>query len=457
MRRKNIFAALLCSVCLAVSAVAAAATAEENGTEAVSEASQTKDGAQESADADEADTEQESVADAINGAEESIEAETEMTVPEKPEYTASDYVTLGEYKGLTVVREAAEVTEEEIDQEILFDLQNSDQLETLTEGSVQDGDTVNIDYEGKKEGVAFDGGTAKGYDLTIGSGTFIDGFEDGLIGVAVGETVDLPLTFPENYGSEDLAGADVVFTVTVNEIKRIPELTDEVANAVTDGAYPDVASYRESIRATLMEGKEEQIENNLMGDLLTQIANASEIHGYPQDVVDYYVTLLEQNYRSAAEMYSMEFEDFLSAYLEMTPEQFQEEAVMTSQEMLQQEMYLKAIAEAEGIELSDEEYEAGTQRYAEQYGYETAEELIAANDEEEIRISLLQEKVLDFLMENANIVDAEVETETETEFTGAELVTEAAESETGSGETEAESTESGTAEAETEPESETEA
>ena len=116
MRRKNIFAALLCSVCLAVSGMAAVVTAEE--TEAVSEASQTKDGAQESADADEADTEQESVADAINGAEESIEAETEMTVPEKPEYTASDYVTLGEYKGLTVVREAAEVTEEEIEEEM---------------------------------------------------------------------------------------------------------------------------------------------------------------------------------------------------------------------------------------------------------------------------------------------------------------------------------------------------
>lgn len=453
MRRKNLFAALLCSVCLAVSGMAAAATAEEteSGTEAVSEASQTEDGAQESADADEADTEPESAADAIT------EAETEMVVPEKPEYTASDYVTLGEYKGLTVVRETAEVTEEEIDEEILFDLQNSDQLVTVTEGAVQDGDTVNIDYEGKKDGVAFDGGTAKGYDLTIGSGTFIDGFEDGLIGAAVGTTVDLPLTFPENYGSEDLAGEDVVFTVTVNEIKRVPELTDEVANAVTDGEYPDVASYRENIRATLMEGKEEQIENNLMGDLLTQIASTSKINGYPQDVVDYYVTLLEQNYRSAAEMYSMEFEDFLSAYLEMTPEQFQEEAVMTSQEMLQQEMYLKAIAEAEGMTISDEEYEAGTQRYAQQYGYETAEELIAANDEEEIRISLLQEKVLDFLVENANIVDAEVETETETEFTGAEFAAETVEAETGSGETEAESAQSETAGAETESESETEA
>ena len=437
MRKRNIFAALVCSACLAVSGMASVAVADETevGTEAVSE--EPESGAEEAADAE-----------METGAE--TEAETEMVVPERPDYTASDYVTLGEYKGLTVVREAAEVSEEEIDQEILFDLQNSDQMETLTEGVVQEGDTANIDYEGKKDGVAFDGGTAQGYDLTIGSGAFIDGFEDGLIGVAVGDTVDLPLTFPENYGSEELAGADVVFTVTVNEIKRVPELTDEVANEVTGGEYPDVASYRESIRATLAEEKEEQIENNLVGDLLTQIANTSEVSGYPQEMVDYNVALLEQNYRSVAEMYSMEFEDFLEAYLEMTPDEFHEEAVMTCQELLQQEMYLKAIAEAEGLDLTDEEYEAGTQRYAEQYGYETPEELIAANDEGEIRISLLQEKVMDFLLENANIVDAEAETESETGFTGAELAEEEAES--GTEDVTEPETESGTDEAEPETE-----
>lgn len=442
MRKRNIFAALVCSVCLAVSGMESVAVADETeiGAEAVSEA--LEDGKEEAADAE-----------METGAE--TEAETELVVPERPDYTASDYVTLGEYKGLTVEREAAEVSEEEIDQEILFDLQNSDQLETLTEGVVQEGDTANIDYEGKKDGVAFDGGTAEGYDLTIGSGAFIDGFEDGLIGVAVGDTVDLPLTFPENYGSEELAGADVVFTVTVNEIKRVPELTDEVANAVTGGDYPDVASYRESVRAELAEEKEEQIKNNLVGELLTQIANTSEISGYPQEMIDYNVTLLEQNYRGVAQMYSMEFEDFLEAYLEMTPDEFHNEAVMTCKELLQQEMYLKAIAEAEGLDLTDEEYEAGTQRYAEQYGYETPEELIAANDEGEIRISLLQEKVMDFLLENANIVDAEAETEPETGFTGAELAGEEAESWAGDA-TEAEA-ESETSGAEPETESETEA
>ncbi len=422
MRKRNSFVILACSFCLAVSGAASVAAEDslEAGSEAVTEA---ETGSEES-------TEAVAAAGEESAEEADSEAESELVAPERPDYTASDYVTLGQYKGLTVTREPFEVTEEEIDAEIQDELRNSDALETVTEGVVQEGDIANIDYEGKRDGVAFDGGTAEGFDLTIGSHEFIDGFEDGLIGVAVGDTVDLPLTFPENYGN-DLAGADVVFTVTVNEIKRVPELTDEVAGTVTDGEYNDVASYRESVRAQLTATKEQDTETAVMADLMTQIANTCEITGYPQEMIDYNVALMEQYYRSIAQMYSMEFEDFLSTYLEMTPETFQSEAVLACQEMMQQELYLKAIAEAEGIELTDEEYTAGTERYAQQYGYETAEELIAANDEKEIRVSLLLDKVYDFLMENTTIIDEEPETETEnmTELTGAELASEEAMSE----------------------------
>lgn len=440
MKKRNLCAAFACSLCLAISGMASVAAADEpeSGTEAVTSAEESTEAGSE----------------AFTPAEESTEAETEFVVPERPDYNASDYVTLGEYKGLTVVREPFEVTEEEIDDEIQLELQYSDALETITEGVVQEGDIANIDYEGKKDGVAFDGGTAEGYDLTIGSHSFIDGFEDGLIGVAVGDTVELPLQFPENYGVDELNGADVVFTVTVNEIRRVPELTDEVASTVTDGEYNDVASYRESVRAQLEATKEQTQETVIMSDLMTQIANTCEITGYPQEMVDYDVALMEQYYRSIAQMYSMEFEDFLSTYLEMTPEEFQSEAVMACKEMMQQELYLKAIAEAEEIALTDEEYAEGTERYAQQYGYETAEELIAANDENEIRISLLLDKVYDFLMENANIVDAEPETETE--ITGAELFTEGTDAETEQGTTDAESEESETGASGTEDETESE-
>ena len=203
MRRKNLMAVLLCTFALSAASFAPMSAAAEE-TEAVTEAV---------TEAAEAESEAET-----DGA--SAETEETEAVLERPDYNALDYVTLGEYKGLTVQDQPVEVTEEQIDSEVEYYIQLADALESVTEGTVEEGDTANIDYEGKLNGEAFDGGTAKGYDLIIGSDSFIDGFEDGLIGVAVGETVDLPLTFPENYGNEELAGQDVVFTVTVNVCRK---------------------------------------------------------------------------------------------------------------------------------------------------------------------------------------------------------------------------------------------
>lgn len=142
------------------------------------------------------------------------------------------YVTLGEYKGLAVSVDTVEVDEDEWDTLVNNVYYGNITAENggIMDRAVETGDTVNIDYEGKKDGVAFDGGTAQGYDLTIGSGNFIAGFEDGLIGVMPGETVDLDLTFPENYGNSDLAGQAVVFTVTVNYIQPAQdgEFSDEI-------------------------------------------------------------------------------------------------------------------------------------------------------------------------------------------------------------------------------------
>jgi trigger factor len=395
----------MCTFCLTVSSVAPVTVRAEE-TEAVTEAAE--------------ETE------AVSEADET-EAETEAEVIERPTYTASDYVTLGEYKGLTVVKGSTEVTEDEIDEEAAYYISLADAQETLTEGTVQDGDTANIDYEGKLDGEAFDGGTAKGYDLEIGSGTFIDGFEEGLIGVEVGETVDLPLTFPENYGSEDLAGQDVIFTVTVNEIKRTPELSDELVSTITDGEYSDVESYRESLRAELEANKESTQESQMKSDLLTQIAASSTIEDYPQEMLDYGLSNMVSTYKSYAEMYSMEFEDFLSTYFGMTEDEFEEEALLAVQESLKQEMYLKAIAEAESMEVSEEEFATESQNFADQYGYDSAEDLISQYGEETVRISILQNKVLDFLLENAVITEeAETEAETETaEEAAAEEETEA--------------------------------
>ena len=387
MKRKHLIAMLLCAACLTTAA--AAVSAEE--TEAVTEVA----------------------------SEESTEEEETEAPLERPDYTASDYVTLGEYMGLTVQIDLT-ASEEEIEEELEYYLQTADVMEEITEGTVEEGDTVSIDYEGKKDGVAFDGGTAKDYDLTIGSNSFIDGFEDGLIGVNVGETVDLNLTFPENYFSEDLAGQDVVFTVTVHSIKRMPELTDDLVNTITEGDYTTIDAYKEYIRSYLEEDKAAQRDTMVMTDLFTQVTNNSTINEYPEEMVNYGIQSMKNYYEDMAESFSMEFADFMLMYFGMTEEDFDEQVVLAVQQNMQQELYLKAIAEAEGLELTEEEYAEGCARYAESYGYESGEELVAAYGEDTVRISILQDKVLEYLMENAVVEEiteseSEVSTEAETE------------------------------------------
>lgn len=448
MRRKHLFMALMCAVSLTMTSVMPMVSIAEE-TEAVTESAEdATEGAEKATEAPEGDSEAET------GDEAESETEEPLELVERPDYQASEYVELGEYKGLTVQVSPLTVSDEEVVRQIRAN-GGSDILEEITEGTVELGDTANIDYEGKLDGVAFDGGTAQDYDLEIGSGTFIDGFEDGLVGVAVGETVDLPLTFPENY-TEELAGKDVIFTVTVNSVKRMPELTSEVVDKITDGEYSDVDTYKESVRAELLQIKEDSRESEINNALLTQIASASTIKDYPQELVDYVVANMTNYYKQYADMYSMEFEEFLDSYMGLTEEEFEAQAELAAKQGLQAELYLKAIAEKEGIELSDEEYTAKCQEYADRNGYSSVEEFTAAYEESEIRLSALQEKVLAFITENATV---EEQTEAESESDGAsegesEAVSEGQSEEVSETESET-AAESGT-EAESEGESEAE-
>ena len=397
MKKRNLMAILACTVCLATASAGAPAVMAEE-TEAVTEA------------ATEAAAEA-----ATEAAEDSTEADTEETyekVP-RPDYTASDYVELGEYKGLTVKIAPIEVTDEEILAQISANA-GSDAMEDVTEGTVEEGDTANIDYVGKLDGEAFDGGTAKGYDLEIGSGTFIDGFEDGLVGVKIGDTVDLTLTFPESYPSEELAGKETVFTVTVNSVKRMKELTSDLVSTITDGEYTDVDAYKESVKETLIKNKEDSRDSEIKSDILSQISANSTVRDYPQEMLDYGLTNMQNAYKQMASQYDMEYADLLQNYFGMTEEQFNEEALNVVKQNLDAEMYLKAIAEKEGIEVSDDDYEAACQRYADTYGYDSVDDLKAAYDEDTIRISALQDKVLDFLEENTTVEET-TETEASTE------------------------------------------
>ena len=428
-------------------------TASETETESESETASETETESESETVSETETETGSESESETGseAESESETETEFNVADLPEYDASEYVTLGEYKDLTVEVAPVEVTDEQVMDKIA-----SETKQTLTEGTVESGDTVNIDYVGKIDGEEFDGGSAEGYDLEIGSCTFIDGFEDGIIGMQVGDTKDLELKFPEDYHSTDLAGKDVVFTVTVNSISRVPELTDEVADSVVEGMTAE--AYQESVRQDLEDQAKESQKTEAEQKLLQAVYENATIDGYPEENLQYTIKRATDYYEWLASMYGMSLDDYLKNY-GMTQDEFNEQIQPVAEEALGEEMTLLAIAKEENIEVSDEEYEDGLARYAEAQGMDDPSKLEEAYGENYIKNSLLQEKVLDFLYENATIeevAETEAESESESETEAASEVTSEEETETETtSETETES-ESETA-SETETESETEA
>ena len=438
-------------------------TASETETESESETASETETESESETASETETESESEtvsetetgseAESETGSEEESETETEFNVADLPEYDASEYVTLGEYKDLTVEVAPVEVTDEQVMDKIA-----SETKQTLTEGTVESGDTVNIDYVGKIDGEEFDGGSAEGYDLEIGSCTFIDGFEDGIIGMQVGDTKDLELKFPEDYHSTDLAGKDVVFTVTVNSISRVPELTDEVADSVVEGMTAE--AYQESVRQDLEDQAKESQKTEAEQKLLQAVYENATIDGYPEENLQYTIKRATDYYEWLASMYGMSLDDYLKNY-GMTQDEFNEQIQPVAEEALGEEMTLLAIAKEENIEVSDEEYEAGLARYAEAQGMDDPSKLEEAYGENYIKNSLLQEKVLDFLYENATIeevaeTEAESESESETEAASKVASEEETETETTT-ETETETESESETASETETESETEA
>ena len=339
-------------------------------------------------------------------AEEAAEEAIAEEIKQRPTYRALDYVTVGEYKNLPVTP----ITMDElIDQRITQALSAASKYDKLEEGTVQTGDIANIDYEGKKDGVAFPGGTASGYDLTIGSGSFIDGFEDGLIGVAIGDTVDLNLTFPEQYHSAELAGAAVVFTVKVNYVQRAPEtITDELAAELSDNKYTNVADYRASLEEEITPDFENTKESGIYTELMTQIYNNCTINDYPPELVEYGVSSMTNYYKQYAQSNNMEWEDFLSQALGMDDASFREAAESSTKSGLQQELILMAIAETEGLDqVSDGEYQQKCEEYTQSLGYESVEDFKAEYDPEMIRVSIVIEKAQKCVRENALIVTAE--------------------------------------------------
>lgn len=385
MKKKML--AVLLTVAVSMTAVACGDKAsEEQGTETAKETTET---AQQDTTAAEAVT-------AVGGYMKDLNAE--------------DYVTLGEYKGVEVTLDEPEITDEYLDGYIEYVQQNNAVSTPVTDRAVEMGDVVNIDYVGKIDGVAFDGGSAQGSDLTIGSGQFIDGFEDGCIGMKVGETKDVEATFPDPYkNNPDLAGKVAVFTVTVNSIsvEEIPELTDEYVQSLSLEGCTNVEEYRAYVYDVLLEQQQESYESDKADLAYEKVAAECEFKDAPEAMVTRMNNTLTSNLSSYASMYGVDLGTYVSAMYGGTAEEYETTLLEQSKMMAQHYLMMQAIADREGLSVSDEELEEQLSQEAQDYGYETVEEYKSLVDVEAFREYLMTQKVLAFLGENAVAVPAE--------------------------------------------------
>lgn len=312
-------------------------------------------------------------------------------------------VTLGDYKGVTVEKTIQSVTDEDVQNEIDNALAN---YPVEVDQAAKEGDTVNIDYVGKIDGEEFDGGSDQGADLKLGSGKFIDGFEDGLIGARKGETRTLNLTFPEDY-TQDLAGKAVEFTVTVNAVKEpLSEPTDQWVADNIEG-YDNIADYKAGIRSEQEESNEQTAENQVRYAAWTQVIDNCTINEYPETLVEVGKKLYKQQVETYAKYAGME----LDAYIEssgLTQEEYQSNMEEYGKNVAVQALVCQAICNKEGFAIGDDDYQKALQDMLTEYGC-TEEELIQTYGQDNVEQSIMLNRVSNLIMENANVTEVQAD------------------------------------------------
>lgn len=321
---------------------------------------------------------------------------------------ASDYVTLGNYMG--VEAEAAEPTVPDgmVDAYIEYYLLPAyTTSEPVTGRAVEEGDTANIDYVGYIDGEAFAGGTDSNHDLTIGSHSFIDGFEDGLIGVNVGETVSLELAFPNPYNpNPDLSGVPVVFDVTVNSIsiQKVPELNDELVQSMGIEGCTTEKELRDYLYNLFYDDAVQTYENSIETTLTDTIMSVCTFKEPPAEMVERFAKNIEDVMNAQAGVQGMTLTSYMQYYYGMDEAtykaQFQADALTGAQQYIM----FQAIADIEGLNPSDEQLQGEINSRVETYGYESEEAYRESVDVEMLREQLMRQNVMEFLKENGNIL-----------------------------------------------------
>ena len=293
---------------------------------------------------------------------------------------SNKYATITSYKGVEVDKiEKPEVSDDDVDAQIQSVMIDKIADLPVADRAAEEGDTAIIDFVGKKDGEAFQGGTSSNYALELGSGTFIDGFEDGVIGHKPGETFDLNLTFPENYQSEELAGQDVVFTVTLNNI--LPELSDDVVKILSDKSET-VEEYEKEVKEDLQATKDESYESSLREAAWNAILDNTEVKEYPADKVQEYIDMMNEQYETMASYYNMEFEDFLTNYMQMDKDTYDEKVKEAAEKQVKSDLARDLLLDnVKKIDTSDEARQSIYEYYAEHYGYDDVDSFLEAMED----------------------------------------------------------------------------
>ena len=321
----------------------------------------------------------------------------EATVALKPE------VTLGEYKGVEFKKAEAVVTDEDVENELTAARKKNGRLIDVEDGTIEDGDNTIIDFTGYIDDKTFDGGAGTDYPLVIGSHSFIEGFEDQLIGKKKGETCDVNVTFPAEYHADELAGKPAKFVVTIKEVKRneLPELNDEFASEVSD--FDTLDEYKADIRKKLQEKKEQDAKVENENNVIEKVVENAQME-LPQPMVDTQAREMVENYARRLQSQGLNINDYMK-YTGMTPEKLMEQMRPEAEKRIKTRLVLEKVVEVENVEVSDEKLDEQINEIAASYKLEGAKlkEMMGEREKEQIREDLKVQAAIDLLVEQAKL------------------------------------------------------
>ena len=317
------------------------------------------------------------------------------TVALKPE------VTLGEYKGIEVEKKEVEVTDEEVEAEINKVRESNARMLDIDDRATQDGDTVLIDFDGYVDGKQFEGGKADDYSLVLGSHSFIDNFEEQLVGKNIGDDVEVNVTFPENYQAEELQGKPAVFKVKIKEIKvkELPELDDDFAQDVSN--FDTIAEYKEDLKKKLTENKEEALKREREEAVIGKIIENAQMD-IPEQMVDAQTRQMTQEFAQRLSSQGLSIDQYMQ-FTGLTPQKMLEELKPQALKRIQSRLVLEAVVAAENIETTEEELDKEIENMASMYQMEVdkLKEVIGEEEKKQISLDLAVQKAVEIVTEAA--------------------------------------------------------